>query len=243
MAKLNNYGYDYFYTEFYKKGKSTNSIARDLGVAGSSIVRRMRKLGFDLSKDMPVKCDYCGKSITRKRCDVLNRKRLYCSKECDREHKKILLKGENNPFYGKKHTDETKKTFSKIHKGKRIPIEMRFRISKSLSGENSPNWKNGSSERNRNDRLKLEYRLWRQKVFERDHYTCFCCKQVGGSLQVHHIENFSTNIKLRFEVDNGAVLCKQCHLNFHRVYGKQNNTRKQLEELIIGGSLDEVAGG
>lgn len=107
-----------------------------------------------------------------------------------------------------------------------------------VSGENNWNWKGGINSENENARKSLEYKQWRKSVFKRDKYTCQCCgDNTGGNLNAHHIENFSNNEELRYDVDNGITLCKNCHsLNiegsFHSVYGAYNNTRKQLEEYI-----------
>ena len=57
--------------------------------------------------------------------------------------------------------------------------------------------------------------MWRKAVYERDNYTCKACSKVGGHLVAHHIVPYSTNKKLRFNVDNGITLCKTCHKEFH----------------------------
>lgn len=44
------------------------------------------------------------------------------------------LTGENNPFYGKKHTDESKEQMSKSLKGREIKEETRIKISEALTG-------------------------------------------------------------------------------------------------------------
>lgn len=77
-----------------------------------------------------------------------------------------------------------------------------------------------------------EYKEWRTSVFERDSYTCKCCGQYGGSLQAHHLDAFHWCEEKRYEVSNGVTLCKTCHSEFHRVYGKVNNTKAQFDEWI-----------
>lgn len=47
--------------------------------------------------------------------------------------------GENNPFYGKSHSDETKRKLSKIHKNKIIPDEIREKMSSSHLGHTPTN--------------------------------------------------------------------------------------------------------
>lgn len=65
-------------------------------------------------------------------------------------------------------------------------------------------------------RATKQYQDWRNKVFERDKYTCQKCGQVGGELNAHHIKVFSKYEKLRYELSNGQTLCVPCHRDVHR---------------------------
>lgn len=102
--------------------------------------------------------------------------------------------------------------------------------------ELSPTWK-GGAEYHRAERSTYEYRQWRKSVFDRDCYTCQCCRDKNGyghrvDLVAHHIKNWKDNVDLRYEVDNGITLCDKCHMNFHSAYGKKNNTLEQLNEFL-----------
>lgn len=46
-----------------------------------------------------------------------------------------LVKGKNNPFYGKKHTEETKRKLSETMKGRRISTEHKKKISVAQTGK------------------------------------------------------------------------------------------------------------
>jgi 5-methylcytosine-specific restriction endonuclease McrA len=61
-----------------------------------------------------------------------------------------------------------------------------------------------------------EYKEWRTAVYERDHYTCQNCGMVGGTLNAHHIRKFSEYPELRFDINNGVTLCKECHKLAHK---------------------------
>jgi hypothetical protein len=81
-----------------------------------------------------------------------------------------------------------------------------------------------------------KYRKWRTAVFVRDDFICQCCGS-GKRLNAHHIENFYSNIKLRYDVCNGVTLCEACHLlgyenSFHNIYGTHNNNKDQLVEYF-----------
>ena len=77
-----------------------------------------------------------------------------------------------------------------------------------ICGENNPNWRGGKSKRKLST---PEYKAWRKAVFKRDDHTCQDCGIRGGYLEAHHIKAWSINKELRFELDNGQTLCKECH--------------------------------
>lgn len=104
---------------------------------------------------------------------------------------------------------------------------------KAISGSKNHNWKNGISPVNKIIRQSLPYKNWREKVFKRDNYICQKYKIKGVFLHPHHIKNFAEHPKLRFHVNNGITLSKKAHEEFHRIYGRKNNTRKQLMEFLI----------
>jgi len=54
-------------------------------------------------------------------------------------------------------------------------------------------------------------REWREKVFERDDWTCQACGKRGGRLQAHHIKPFKEYPDLRHSLSNGQTLCIACH--------------------------------
>jgi len=134
---------------------------------------------------------------------------------------------------GKYHSEETKKKISEANKGKHhFSIEERKRLSEMCKGEKSYNWKGGITPENLRIRHSIEFRLWSEAIFARDNWICQKCGKKGGELHAHHILNFAKYPELRFAIDNGITLCKDCHKEFHKRYGNRNNTKGQLEEFL-----------
>ena len=52
---------------------------------------------------------------------------------------------------------------------------------------------------------------WRKAIFQRDDYRCLDCGERGGELNADHIFPFSKYPRLRFMLENGQTLCKNCH--------------------------------
>mgnify|MGYP007071592533 CR=1 FL=1 len=77
------------------------------------------------------------------------------------------------------------------------------------SGINNINWKGGITKDV--PRFTNEYKQWRTSVFERDNYTCVWCGKRGGELEADHKFPQALFPELRFRLDNGRTLCKECH--------------------------------
>lgn len=143
------------------------------------------------------------------------------------------VKGKNNPIYGKKRPQYVRDALSKAHLGKKLSKEQRekmriahigikhtkedrIKMSLSQKGSKSSNWRGGITPIIRLIRHSLEYKLWREAVFIRDNYTCIWCSARSGKgkavyLEADHIKSFSNYPELRFSIDNGRTLCKDCH--------------------------------
>jgi hypothetical protein len=69
------------------------------------------------------------------------------------------------------------------------------------------------------------YKKWRMAVLERDKYMCQRCG-ARERLQVHHIKPWEKHWDLRFEVNNGVVLCADCHTKEHgRIISPHTKTK------------------
>ena len=119
-------------------------------------------------------------------------------------------------------SEEQKRKQSKAMMGKqnslgvKRSLEFRRNLSEYWKGNPNHNFRidGKSTERNgerQTVKRRLEYRLWREAVFERDEYTCVFCGQVGGQISADHIKPYSVFPELRFDVGNGRTLCNPCH--------------------------------
>lgn len=99
--------------------------------------------------------------------------------------------------------------------------------------ENHPNWNPNLTQEERIKKRNYEdYVNWRNQVYERDNYTCQCCKQRGRELNAHHLDGYNWCKEKRIDVNNGITLCKKCHKKFHKKYGKKDNAKEQFEEFM-----------
>lgn len=155
-------------------------------------------------------CARCGVAFSKPRsCGMpeWTQTRKYCSRECQLA---MTLKAPGKSTWNK----DMKGYSSDLPRGeewrRKMSAAQKGRPQPHRRGENHHNWKGGISA-HRRDLRDLRYVQWREAVFARDDFTCLLCGVRGGDLEAHHIERWSENEDLRFEVDNGATLCRRCH--------------------------------
>lgn len=157
------------------------------------------------------KCDNCGKKVT----DASTR---ICM-ECIRSNKEVYYcKGCNTPW--------------PPHRAKTVTGYCK----KCYTGERTRRWNpNLTPDQRANGKRAInpEYRDWKIQVHIKDDHTCLKCKKKGGrGIVAHHIHNWDRYPDLRYDVQNGATLCKKCHRRFHNLFGNRHNTRQQFEDFI-----------
>lgn len=120
----------------------------------------------------------------------------------------------------------TEKRIEKLTGRKRPDFERVAMSKRSPRGKDHHWWKGGVADKNELARRTLEYKIWREKVFSRDKWTCQHCGHrnksgVRKNLNAHHIKPFSKNKKLRTDINNGITLCEDCHKITHKLNRKK----------------------
>ncbi|HEC66953.1 MAG TPA: hypothetical protein ENI23_16885 [bacterium] len=102
------------------------------------------------------------------------------------------------------------------------------------SGSNSKHWNSDLTENQRNTQYggrSPKYKEWSKTILRKANYTCQLCGKKGGKLSAHHLYNWADYPDKRFDLSNGVAICRGHHIEFHRIYGKGNNTPEQFSEF------------
>lgn len=148
-----------------------------------------------------------------------------------KEWKEKIGKANKVALLGRICSEEHKLNVSKGLKKIMTP-EYRKILGDAHRGEKGSNWKGGITPKILRIRNSVETVLWREAVFARDHWTCQKTGIKKGPLNAHHIKNFAEFPELRFAISNGITLSEKSHQEFHKKYGRKNNTEKQLIEFL-----------
>lgn len=139
----------------------------------------------------------------------------------------IIGSGENNPFYGRKHTPETLEKMSESTKGPSPWLRGEVHHQYGKRGPLSRTWKGGLTPERQSLYASDEWKLVVKKVWQRDDARCRRCnlnqnENRGKQFDIHHIVAFADCKELRTELSNLILLCHDCHLWVHSNKNKQN---------------------
>lgn len=178
-------------------------------------------------------CPYCdGKKVNEENCLAINFpdlvKEWHFIKNSNLTPYNVVPGSDKKVWWVCKNGHEWQSNICNRKNGSRCPvcsIENR-------SGENHPNYNpNLTDEDRENRRNNKKIPFWRKKVYARDKYSCqICGDNKGGNLNAHHLMGYNKYSKLRYNEDNGVTLCDICHMDFHKIYGRGDNTKAQFNE-------------
>jgi hypothetical protein len=141
-------------------------------------------------------CRSCSKEFKTFNSEIKRGGGLFCNRKCWIEYtRKFPIRGALGKHW--KHTKEYKK-----------------KLSLARMGEKNPAYIDGSSKQRRGKTQRIK--IWRNKVFKRDDWTCQECDKRGGDKNAHHIIFWTDDRTKRFLVGNGVTLCIPCHKYIHR---------------------------
>ena len=195
------------------------------------------------------KCQ-CGKLTNKTWFHGHNRKGTTFKLSEDAKEKCRLAKlGPLNPRFGKSsttrgrtHTEEEKQKIREARAKQIITESHREKISEGnkrayREGRRSilthPFYIDGRSSGKSPIKKTFLYKLWREKVFERDDYTCQICGIRGGEIQADHIKPQSVYPELRFELSNGRTLCRPCHMETDTWGMRHWNNKKNTTNISL----------
>lgn len=169
---------------------------------GKSITQRISKI-----------CPICKQVFTTHPCKVRDNKGKYCSKKC-------MYIGITKKF--SKPCEVCGKDFivkmGDHKRGRKFCSRKCFGIG--TGGSNCHFWEGGKTKASIIFRHSSGYKKWRNRVLERDNYTCQKCRTVATSgdgiyLHVHHVKSVSEYPELILDINNGTTLCLSCHEQEH----------------------------
>lgn len=156
-------------------------------------------------------CPVCSKSFTVHKVHIDRGQGKYCSHSCARsgsptkKKTSVFVTCAHCGTSYRKHKSEIRKMTGGLHF---CSTECWYSHNQR---ENHYLWAGGQ-----NERVNPEYLQWRKLVLNRDKGYCRLCHG-QDRLEAHHIKRFTLYPDLRWEVDNGVTLCRNCHVKFrHR---------------------------
>lgn len=165
-------------------------------------------------------CEICGKEFHVKPSREKRVKARFCSMKCfGSKVKKVCVycgegyevqrhKATTSKYCSQKCLSKAKESWEGYWKGKKRPNLVLPQHWK--KGEEHPYWRGGVSRLDKETRHSYEYASWRKVILNRDRKCVWCGS--AENLQVDHIKPFRLFPHLRFDVSNGRVLCRDCHI-------------------------------
>lgn len=208
----------------YSRLKSSHKVAKEFKTSRQAVRRRLKELGFLFSLQE-----------SHKHRNRMGMKDVKLSQE----HRQRLSEsakqrtGDKNPFYGKTHSDNTKKKLSEDAKGR--------------IGKLNPNYRHGEYKRRPKDFKQHKFTALRNFTYNRDKHTCHYCKTKGGHLHAHHILPYWICNEAFLDSENLVTVCSKCHFEKAHKGNWQNfdldliTIRLKKKYNIHGERLNELA--
>ena len=104
---------------------------------------------------------------------------------------------------------------------------------RSIKGDLHPAWNPSITQEDRENWSRVcGIQSWYRTILRLSSFTCAITGKLGGVLSAHHIYNYADYPDLRLSISNGVVIKQSLHKEFHRRYGRGNNTLFQFKEFF-----------
>jgi len=165
---------------------------------------------FNDRKKIKVNCKVCGKEMYVIPSWIKIGRGKYCSPKCYQIDRKIKLSKEIEcDFCGKLF----KRNVARINLAEKHFCSPNCQR-KWFVGEKNPMWNGGIANDSIDRRILIEYKKWRLRVYKKFQYKCYICGS-EKDIAAHHLYGFKDYPEFRYDVDNGVVLCSECHIGYH----------------------------
>lgn len=221
------------------KPNNTSKICRKCHIS-KTIAKRIEKLYFNcivckkekMQNDSDRRYPRCFECFIKYKKQ--NSKRTDVCIKCEKQKKytyNVLCK--SCALSGIKPTNQTRKIWSEQRKGKEPPnkgkpgkstlhtMETKAKISNSKTGldltaEQYREYLETQLVEGRREKLgkSNESKKWSFSIKQKFDYKCIRCES-RKNLHAHHIKSWRHHPELRFDLDNGLCLCKDCHIIEH----------------------------
>ena len=106
-----------------------------------------------------------------------------------------------------------------------------------MKGDKNPSWNPNISQEDREIGIRRfllpNYKNFIKSCFVRDNWTCQITGTPShGDVVVHHINGYNWDVKNRTNINNGITLNENIHKEFHKIYGKGDNTKEQFIDFV-----------
>jgi hypothetical protein len=134
-------------------------------------------------------------------------------------------------------SDDYKKNMSLSTKGRKISEQHKNRLILLQNGSKNSNYNSCLTEYERKHRRCISgISKWTKQVKQKYKYICQKCNHNGklndGYMIAHHINNYNDFKEQRTDINNGTCLCKNCHKEIHKQFGRKT-TEEHYQLFLI----------
>ncbi len=200
---------------------------------------------YNIENTIIVKCDYCGKELEKRACDIKNNKYHFCNYECKAKHLSTVLVGEKSSnwrggdikrtcvvcgkeFYVRRYIGISNKG------GKCCSNECRYKWKRlTMSGAGNPMYEDGRSKFPYCEKFNAEFKRRVRAFFDNKCVLCGKTKEENKNheLAVHHVHSNKQACCDKSE-QRFVSVCKSCHTYISNAEKYHADRAKKYIEIL-----------